>query len=258
MIYEMTNTQPVFQLFGQWEETILWSCLQKVMGKIYADDPEHPTAAMAILGDFSFFAGKPNIELVSYKPSWCIQDFIIMIPQNKAWQNTILQVYQEKAKVVSRYATKKEDGIFHKEKLEEARSLLPSGYEICRIDEPLYHLCRSETWSTDLVSQFPTYKDYRRLGLGVVIQKNHTLVAGASSYSRYQGGIEIEIDTKEEYRRKGFAYLCGSQLILECLKQDLYPSWDAQNKISLSLAEKLGYHYSHTYPAIEIWGYAQE
>lgn len=256
MIYEIANTQLVSQLFGRWEETILWSCLQKIMGKIYADDLNHPAAAMAVLGDFTFFAGKPNVELVSYKPNWCMQDFMIMIPQNEAWQTTILQVYQEKAKIVSRYATKKEGDIFNKQELEKARSFLPRGYEICMIDEPLYQQCKAETWSADLVSQFPTYEDYRRLGLGVAIQKNHTLVAGASSYSRYQEGIEIEIDTKKEYRRKGLAYLCGSQLILECLKRNLYPSWDAQNKISLSLAEKLGYHYSHTYTAIEIREYA--
>lgn len=81
------------------------------------------------------------------------------------------------------------------------------------------------------------------------------IVAGASSYSRYKEGIEIEIDTKEEYRRKGLAYVCGAKLILECLKRDLYPSWDAQNKVSVALAEKLGYHFSHEYKAYEIWGY---
>ena len=36
------------------------------MGKIYTDDLIQPTAAMAILGDFSFFAGKVNAELAAY------------------------------------------------------------------------------------------------------------------------------------------------------------------------------------------------
>ena len=78
------------------------------------------------------------------------------------------------------------------------------------------------------------------------------MVAGASSYSRYNDGIEIEIDTKTEHRRKGLASVCGAKLILECLDRDLYPSWDAQNMWSVGLAEKLGYHYSHTYTAYEI------
>ena len=86
MIYEITNSNIVTPLFGKWEETLIWSCLQGVMGKVYADDLDNPTAAMAILGDFSFFAGTPNPELVSYKPDWCKQDFMIMVPQNENWK----------------------------------------------------------------------------------------------------------------------------------------------------------------------------
>lgn len=255
MIYEMTGTANASSLFGKWEETLIWSCLQGVMGKVYADDLHAPTAAMAILGDFSFFAGKPNMELVSYKPGWCTQSFMIMVPQNENWQNMILRFYGKKAKTVSRYATKKEPHIFNKEKLEQIISALPAEYSLSIIDEKLYQMCRAEAWSADLVSQFPDYSHYRNLGLGAVICKDHTIVSGASSYSRYREGIEIEIDTREDYRRKGLACICGAKLVTECLKRNLYPSWDAQNKASVSLAEKLGYHYSHTYTAIEIWDY---
>ncbi len=255
MIYEVTNSKNISALFGKWEETLIWSCLQGIMGKLYTDDLDNSTATMAILGNFTFFAGKPNMELISYKPDWCQQDFMIMVPQNEDWQNAIINCYGSKAKVVSRYAIRKEPDIFDKEKLEEAISALPKEYKLCMIDEQLYQMCKAETWSADLVSQFPNYEMYRKLGLGAVICRNNVIVSGASSYTRYQEGIEIEIDTKEEYRRKGLAYVCGAKLILECLQRNLYPSWDAQNKFSVSLAEKLGYHYSHTYTAIEIRGY---
>lgn len=96
MIYEIINTASVSSLFAQWEETLIWSCLQGTMGKIYADDLDNPTAAMAIIGDFTFFAGKPNIEIVSYKPDWCTQNFMIMVPQNENWQNTITHFYGKK------------------------------------------------------------------------------------------------------------------------------------------------------------------
>lgn len=255
MIYEIPPGKNISALFGNWEETLIWSCLQGIMGKLYANDLKNPTAGMAILGDFTFFAGKPDMELVSYKPDWCHQNFMIMVPQNEEWQNAIINHYGSKVKIVSRYAIKKEPDIFNKEKLKHAVSSLPKEYELCMIDEPLYTLCKSEAWSTDLVSQFPTYELYQKLGLGVVICQNNTIVSGASSYSRYREGIEIEIDTKEAYRRKGLAYICGAKLILECLRRNLYPSWDAQNKHSVSLAKKLGYHYSHAYTAIEIREY---
>lgn len=252
MVYEITDTSKVSLLFGKWEETLIWSCLQGIMGKIYANDWNTPTSAMAILGDFTFFAGKPDIELVSYRPGWCTQNFMIMVPQNEAWENMILLFYREKAKTISRYATKKEPHIFDRARLEKAVASLPAQYTLSMIDEPLYHMCKSEAWSSDLVSQFSDYEHYRKFGIGVVICKETIILSGASSYSRYKEGIEIEIDTRKEYRRNGFAYVCGAKLILECLKQNLYPSWDAHNKGSIALAKKLGYHFSHTYTAIEI------
>ena len=96
---------------------------------------------------------------------------------------------------------------------------------------------------------------FKNLGLGVVVMKDNEPISGAAAYSRYRDGIEVEIDTKEQYRRKGLAYCCGAKLILECLKRGLYPSWDAHNKASVALAEKLGYNYHHGYLAFEVWDY---
>jgi len=83
MVYEILHTDKVSPLFKDQEETLIWSCLQKIMGKIYANDSTSPTAAMAVIGDFTFFAGEPNKELVSYKPCWCTQSFMIMVPPDR-------------------------------------------------------------------------------------------------------------------------------------------------------------------------------
>ena len=53
MIYEITETKNVAFLFDKWDETLIWSCLQKIMGKIYANHLTCPTSAMAIIGDFT-------------------------------------------------------------------------------------------------------------------------------------------------------------------------------------------------------------
>lgn len=255
MIIKCENLEPVSRLFEGWEETIIWSCLQGVMGAVYADRQEEPASAMAILGDFIFFAGKPMEELVAYKPEWCKKDFIIMVPQSAGWATLIERHYGEKAKKVTRYAIKKEPDIFDREKLEAAVESLPEGYTMKMMDEALFWQCREIDWCRDWVAQYEDFEAYRRYGLGVVICKDENPVAGASSYSGYRGGIEIEIDTREEYRRKGLAYASGARLILECQKRGLYPSWDAQNPGSAALAEKLGYHFDYAYTAYEIWGY---
>lgn len=252
MVYETSNNKYIETLFGNWQETLIWSCLQDVMGKLYVTHKEHPDCAMALIGDFCFFAGQPNEELVSFKPEGCQQDFVIMIPQNDEWATLIEDVYGKRARKVERYAIKKEPDVFDRFKLQQMVNAKADEYELQMIDEQWFYRCREADWCRDLVSQYYSYEMYKKHGLGVILLKDGEVVSGASSYSAYIGGIEIEIDTHEDYRRRGLASICGAKLILECLDRDLYPSWDAQNRGSVALAEKLGYHFDHAYVAYEI------
>lgn len=255
MVQKIDDGKKVEALFINWQETLIWSCLQNIMGEVYVDSLEKPLSAMAVNGDFCFYAGQPNEELVSFKPKEYRKDFIIMVPQNDRWSEVIESEYGDKAKKITRYAIKKEQNVFDKQYLQKVTNSLATEYSLSMIDENIYNQCRANAWSMDLVSQFKDYEMYRKLGLGVAILKDGDIVAGASSYTRYQDGIEIEIDTREDHRRKGLAYVCGARLILECLERKLYPSWDAANKWSVALAEKLGYHFDHEYSAYEIYGY---
>ncbi len=252
MVLEVKHNQKVNRLFDGWQETLIWSCLQGVMGRLYMTSKEEPVSAMALLGDFCFLAGMADKELVSFKPEWFEQDFVIMIPQTKEWAALIEEAYGEKARKVERYAIKKEQNVFDRDRLQQIVNELPSGYELKMMDKELFECCKELDWCRDWVSQWETYEMYQRLGLGVVLLRDGEVVSGASSYSSYQGGIEIEIDTKESYRRNGLALVCGAKLILECLARGWYPSWDAQNLGSVALAEKLGYHFEHAYVAYEI------
>lgn len=252
MIYEIYNTTCVEPLFGDWKETIIWSCVQGVMGHIYADARENPASAMAVLGDFCFLAGEPDSALVSFKPAQCNQTFIIAVPQNEQWADEIERHYGARAKKFTRYAMKKEQDVFDRRKLEVIAGGLSREYEMQMMDEQAFLYCGGEAWCRDLVSNFCDYRMYQSLGIGVIIMMDGLIVSGASSYSAYRGGIEIEIDTKEEYRRRGLALACGAKLILECLDRGLYPSWDAHNRCSAALAEKLGYRLDYAYDAYEI------
>ena len=248
MIYELTDTSKVAGLFEDWEETLIYSCLQKVMGKIYVTDLESPKSAMAFVGCFAFYAGEPNKELVSNKP----EGFIIMTPQNKAWEACIEECFP-KAKKVTRYAIKK-DTKFDTDFLRNFIKDLPDGYELKEIDDKIYDMCLPDPVTRDFVSSFGSKEKYLELGRGMVILKSGRIVAGASSYTRYREGIEIEVDTVESERKKGLATIVSAALILRCLDEGLYPSWDAQNMNSVHLAEKLGYEFSHEYTAYEVSG----
>ena len=255
MIYEIKDTNKISPLFGHWERNPYLVMPAGNHGENICKRPHRPYCGYAVIG-IHLFRRRPCPELIAYRPPHCTQNFMIAVPQNKLWENMLTQFYGKKAKIIFSLRNKKrEPPIFNKHHLEKIVASLPKQYTLSMIDSHFYKLCKSEAWSKDLVSQFSTYEKYRRLGIGVVISKDGLIISGASSYSRYQNGIEIEIDTRKEYRRNGFACICAAKLILECLKRNLYPSWDAHNKASAALAEKLGYHYSHAYTALEIWDY---
>lgn len=246
MICELEDTSKVESLFEGWNETLISSCLQKVMGKVYVTDPENPKSAFAFLGCFGFFAGVPDEELVKNKPA----GFVILVPQNTGWAELIESIYPD-ARKMTRYAIKK-DTRFDVDLLKKNLLLLPEGYELRNIDGEIYDKCLENPVTADFVSVFGSKEKYLKNGRGVVILKDGAIVSGASSYTRYKEGIEIEVDTKEPERRKNLALISCSALILRCLEEGLYPSWDAQNMNSVHLAEKLGYEFDHEYTAYEV------
>lgn len=251
-VHRITDMKQVAPLFDGWDETFIWSCLQGYMGAAYADQLHSPASAQIINGDFCLFAGVVNYDLVRNRPGIFQSNYVIMAPQNDAWAKAIELHYKENASQHIRYAIKKEKDVFDVEKLEQIVSQLSAEYELILIDHALYKQILASDWAQDLCFNYPTYEKYSMTGLGVVILKGNEIVSGASSYISFHNGIEVEIDTREDERRKGLALVCGAKLILECLKRDWYPSWDAHNKESLALAEKLGYHFDKEYLVYEV------
>ncbi len=242
MIFELNDTAKAAPLFAGWKEldTSIVACLEKVMGTIFVTDPDEPRAAMAVLGDFAFCAGEPEPELLRAKPD----RWLIIVPQDEAWATLIENSFPAQKRF--RYAIKKNTQ-FDRARLEALAGALPEGYAFRRIDGELYELClKSETFE-DNVSVFGSKEKFLELGRGFAVMKEGQIVSAASSYSRYREGIDIEIATLKAERHKGLASAAAAKLILACLDEGLYPAWDAANKMSVRLAEKLGYEFSHEY-----------
>ena len=246
MVYELADTEKAAALFEGWSETLIRSCLQKVMGKVFVTDLEKPQSALAFVGCFAFYGGAPDRALVMHQPA----GFVIMTPGNEAWASLIEECWPSAKKEV-RFSIRK-DTRFDIPALKKMAETIPEGYELRRIDAEIYDQCLSNPLTCDFVSCFESKEQYLELGRGMVLLKDGRIVSGASSYTRYKEGIEIEVDTVSEERRKGLATIVSAALILQCLEEGLYPSWDAQNMISVHLAEKLGYAFDHEYTVYEV------
>lgn len=243
------DREKIAELFAGWEETLIWSCLQGLMGKAWADSIDNPKSAQIIVGDFCYFAGEPNRQLVRNMPKEHTSSCIIMVPGAEDWNAVIEQEWADKCHKTSRFAIKKEGDIFDRDSLRKNIEQLPEGYRLKMIGREEYQAILKEEWAMDFCAHFADYEEYMAHGLGCVVYYGEELAAGASSYTYYDAGIEIELGTKENHRRKGLATIAASMLILECLERGLYPSWDARVWESVVIAQRLGYHFEREYTA---------
>ncbi|MBO6011793.1 MAG: GNAT family N-acetyltransferase [Oscillospiraceae bacterium] len=246
-VYELEDTEKARPLFEKWValDTGVLSCLDKVMGKIYVTDREAPKSAMAVCADFVFVAGEPDLKLLRNKPG----EWKLVIPENEAWAKLIEDNFPAYKRV--RYAMRK-DNTFDREKLEGFVRALPEGCELRKFDAEIYDICKNDEEYEDCVANFGSKAKFFELGRGWAVMRDGKFVGAASSYSRYGGGIDIEIDINKDERNKGLGSAVAAKLILSCLDEGLYPAWDAACKLSVRLAEKLGYVFSHEYAAYVI------
>lgn len=242
------NGETLRSLFSWSEESLLESFYDNQFGCAVADN-ESPTCAMIFVAGFAFLGGDAKSssakEIASFIPEGT--DWIIIVTENEEWAELVKECYAGKYEVWNRYAIKKEGDIFDRAKLHEYAKSLENKYEIKRIDSELYKEAVKHELFIDFVCNFDSEEDFLRRGVGFVALDNGKIVGGASTYTMYNRGIEVEVDTAEEYRNQGIAAACSATLILHCLENGLYPSWDAANMTSVRLAERLGYHLDHEY-----------
>ena len=230
-------------LFAGWEKGMILSCLQGHMGQVRTRGGHPPESALCAIGDFCFFAGRPDPALVRQA------DRPLLVPRTGDWAPVIRAVWGRRAVPFLRYALCGAPEDFDRDRLAAFAAALPPGFSLSPILAGHYPLLTAQDWSRDLCGNFTGELDFVRDGLGFLALYRGVPAAGAASYAVCSTGIEIEVDTRPDMRRRGLASACAARLILECLDRGLYPGWDAHNLRSAALAQKLGYQPEGAYTA---------
>ena len=252
-ISRVTDMARIAPLFEEWPVYLFRTVLDGEMGEAWAN--ESGTAAVLYLPEFSFLAGDAACAdaeaLAAFAPEGDAADMRFWAPRDEAWAGVIERALGARVRRTQRYGLRKDVHHFDEQRLRALAATLPEGCSLRAIDGPLYRQALTETWSCDLVVRFRDEKDFLARGLGVVAMRGDEMLSGASSFVVFRGGIEVEIDTRRDQRRRGLAAACGAQLLLNCFARGIYPSWDAHNPASVALAEKLGYVAGRPYPVYE-------
>lgn len=241
-------------LFQNMEDATIYSCLDGYMGRGFTDDAKNPKAAFVYLGAFLFVTGEnltmEHVAFIDEIMKMTKNYRLIVVSDYTGCASLLEEHYKENFRKINRYRLIRNE--FDKGKLNEMIGQLPGEYKIHSIDHDWYDRVLEEKWCRDFVSNFNTKEDFINQGIGYIITYGDKIISGASSYSVYKEGIDIQITTHEDFRNKGLAQIIGAKIIVECLDKGILPNWDAANLTSARLAERLGYTYAGPYDAYYI------
>ncbi|MDL2317499.1 GNAT family N-acetyltransferase [Eubacteriales bacterium OttesenSCG-928-A19] len=224
-------------------------CLGLVDCRAFVDAPDSPSSALLILERFGigFAAGNAAhaaslLECLRGWHSW----YEISDPP-PAW-HPALAGWTKASFATTRYAFADCPDAIPADRL-RALAVPPEGFTLRRYDEQLIRQALSAEWSEDQLGTFLSADAFLRDGVGVALLREGALVAGCTSFCRLPGGFEVQVDTHPEYRKRGLATCVSAAFILDVMEMGLIPYWDAANRSSLRLAERLGYVFQSVYPA---------
>lgn len=182
------------------------------------------------------------MDLISSKNSTCY-----IIPQNDKLLTFFDQYFDQE--ISNKNIIKSERHLMHINMKSLKHDLLmqfideiPAKYYLRPMDEDqFYYAKKNDNFLSYFVQLFHSVKDFEKDGFGFFLYDGSDVIAGISSYARYEHGVEVQISVKPEYRGQHLARSLGAKFILECEKRNLYPWWDCANPISEHIALTLGY-----------------
>lgn len=206
-------------------------------GRVLVDSPVHPRCAVAAAGDFLYCGGEPGPEAkhILRRAMGAYRGWLICA--GEPWLALLRSIVPVRMITRMAYGHRIQPDDAHLRSLLQA---MPAGAAFQPIEGAWIGWCRQAEWSRDFVSQY-SRDQYSDRGLGVLLMVDGQPVAGASSYVSYPGGIEIQLQTRDDMQGRGYATLAAARLILMAHERGLIATWDAANPASGHIAEKLGY-----------------
>lgn len=216
------------------------------MGQAFVDNPRRPTAYCLVVGPFWYCAGDARgvggRQFLSHFPA-----YNLLMPSPPAWVEAAQALYGPNLHPMTRYSFSPA-GLT----LDHLTALLASSPHQARLvalDVELTTRLAAQPDSYLDLADFHSPADFVERGLGFAALNGDQVMGVAYASLVCNQGIEVSLFVAEPYRRQGVATALGGRLLLECLRQDRRPNWDAANPESGRLAEKLGYTFTATYTA---------
>ncbi len=216
---------------------IIDSALEGATGQVHADNASHPRVAHVLVADFHLIAGDPGAAAAPAALDAVPAGDHLVAPDS--WAD-LLWASGRPMQPYERFAFRSPP-YWDRRSLAAMKAALAEGLILERVTADSAKAFAS--LNPSFVSNFRTPDDFieRGVGFGVRERGSREFVAGCSSYTVSSHSVEFEIETREDYQRRGLALVTGAALIEYCLDNGLEPCWDAAHEGSARLAERLAF-----------------
>ncbi len=214
-------------------------------GRVFTDHPTHPT--WTVVQEAGFGTLYPGGDL---PPAVLTQ----LIADLRLQGEVLIGLWPEDARLHQLPADADYDGwvveFSQRDNNTKPFPLIPADLALRPIDLDLFdRLADRELY----IAIFGSAEAALQLGFGLCLLRpspvGDKLLCEAFAGPRALGMIEIGVETREDYRRRGFATITCAALIEQCDRQGWPTYWncDKRNQASLALAHKLGFRGGREY-----------
>jgi len=209
--------------------------LEGITGSVSVDNPVSPKVACIQSGGYSMYGGDPTLPAACTLLKSCSRSIVV---EDAPWEQALVTVHGDALGNFVRHEFCADN--LDRVHLCALKAKLPSGCQIHALDAKLAHQVVAEIGSLCL-GAFQTPVKQVACGPGYCVIQGSRALSAATPAVVCRTGIDIQITTHPDFRRRGLATAVSAALILECLERKIEPHWSAANDWSADLARKLGY-----------------
>lgn len=241
----------VIELFNQEgvHNTFAYSVIEgKQPGLIYTDDQNQPSCCLILSksGKYLVVGDTENIDFNTFLSEYLLNKenhnhYFDIYSSSLKWVNKLDEILSDTAAKLSRQ-------YYQYVGSKVLLNSLPEGYVLKQMDEDLFDQYVKEMDSS-YKNLWVSSSNFMKHGFGFCILHDQHIVSCCNTYYVSDGFAEIDILTKEAYRKQGLALMTCHAFINHCFDHNMKPIWDCDNgnELSKALAVKLGFKSKDIY-----------